>query len=491
MDIDSLPFEGFVNNLERRQAWLETAKLVLARLHTENVGLVADTAAGKTIIALMVILGGDYRTIFATPQKILTVQHWELLKRVLGDNSMAKIITGEIPKKKRDWNGQIIIATPQTVEHDLKAGKLDLRQFQLLIVDEFHRAVGHYSYTEIAQRAHAAGLRILGLTASPAGSPAQVATIQKNLFLDTFLVPDIKAPDKNEDVIIVSPDDMLNEVETHLNLLLYHTAYALFSAGLIAQSPQKILRQTEINELSKKVRQLAADDPLRYQGLSLLARYLKLRHALSLLLTDSYHSFVAYGEELNKDESKAARWIVSHPSFQAALQLAKEERHPKELKFIELVHSLKRAGKNALVFVGTRATGLWLKNQLAADGIRTEFLSGGQDKSIARQKMVLDKLATRTIDVLIATSVVEEGVSIPEVDTVIHYALPQTPIARKQRNGRTGRMKTGHVIFLRMDNALDGALYFGTRRKMEAVQATVKGEVTGPQLKPLPLFPGW
>ncbi|MCL4404180.1 DEAD/DEAH box helicase [Patescibacteria group bacterium] len=491
IDIENLPFVGFVNNLERRREWVAHAKIVLEHLRKgENVGFVADTAAGKTIVALMVILGGGYRTLFATPQKILTLQHLELLQKLAGDNSMARAITGETPREKRSWDKDLVIATPQTVENDIRSGRLDLGRFELFIPDEFHRAVGHYSYTAIAETAHARGLKILGLSASPAGDPSRIEATKKGLFLDTFIVANIKAPERLEDVVVVEPDERLIEAETYLSTIISNTGFELLSEGLLPSAPKKILNQRELDEMRARINGLPADDPLHYTGLSLTARYLKLRHALSLLLTDGYHSFIAYGTRLAADETKAARFIWTSPDFQGAMTIAKNERHPKESKFIELAQSLKRAGKNALVFVGTKETGAWLKGRLMDDGLRAEFLSGGRGKDAKRQRNILDRLASREIDALLATSVVEEGVSIPEVDTVIHYSMPQTPVARKQRNGRTGRLKTGHIVFIRMNNALDGAAYFGTRRKMNAVQAAIEGR-TYPEKEPLPLFPGW
>ena len=491
IDIENLPFVGFVNNLERRKEWVAYAKLVLEHLRNgENIGFVADTAAGKTIVALMVVLGGGYRTLFATPQKILTIQHLELLQKLAGDNSMACALTGETPRGKRTWDKDLVIATPQTIENDIRSGRLDLGRFELFIPDEFHRAVGHYSYTAIARMAHARGLKIFGLSASPAGDPERIEVTKKGLFLDTFIVANIKAPERLEDVVIVEPDDRLIEAESYLSALLDRVGFELFSEGLLLSAPKKVLSQKELEKMRGRIDDLPADDHLRYAGLSLTARYLKLRHALSLLLTDGYHSFVAYGTRLAADETKAARFIWTSPDFQAALAIANNERHPKESKFIELAQSLKRAGKNALIFVGTKETGAWLKDRLIDDGLRAEFLSGGRGKDAKNQRSILDRLALREIDALLATSVVEEGVSIPEVDTVIHYSMPQTPVARKQRNGRTGRLKAGHVIFIRMNNALDGAAYFGTRRKMDAVQAVIEGRVY-PERKPLPLFPGW
>ena len=51
-------------------------------------------------------------------------------------------------------------------------------------------------------------------------------------------------------------------------------------------------------------------------------------------------------------------------------------------------------------------------------------------------------------NVLVATSIGEEGLDIGDVDLIISYDASASPIRMLQRSGRTGRKREGHVVFL-------------------------------------------
>ena len=80
-------------------------------------------------------------------------------------------------KREQLYNDfRVIFGTPQTLENDLKAGKLDKNSIILLIfginsynIDECHRSVGEASYAKIVRLLAdvQVGFRIIGLSATP------------------------------------------------------------------------------------------------------------------------------------------------------------------------------------------------------------------------------------------------------------------------------------------------------------------------------------
>ncbi|KAH3669541.1 hypothetical protein WICMUC_004963 [Wickerhamomyces mucosus] len=64
------------------------------------------------------------------------------------------------------------------------------------------------------------------------------------------------------------------------------------------------------------------------------------------------------------------------------------------------------------------------------------------------QKELIKKFKNGDIDVLVATSIGEEGLDIGEVDLIICYDSTSSPIKNIQRMGRTGRKNDGKVILL-------------------------------------------
>jgi Fanconi anemia group M protein len=55
--------------------------------------------------------------------------------------TVVKLLTGELPAGDRvmEWNeARVIIATPQTIENDLKSGIYTFENVSVLIIDEAH-----------------------------------------------------------------------------------------------------------------------------------------------------------------------------------------------------------------------------------------------------------------------------------------------------------------------------------------------------------------
>ena len=69
-----------------------------------------------------------------------------------------------------------------------------------------------------------------------------------------------------------------------------------------------------------------------------------------------------------------------------------------------------------------------------------------------QQKEVIRRFKEGEYNVLVCTSIGEEGLDIGEVDLIICYDTTSSPIKNIQRMGRTGRKRDGHVILLFSSN---------------------------------------
>jgi len=137
----------------------------------ENCLIILPTGLGKTVVALHVI--ADYLTkgnggvLFLAPTKVLVNQHYEFLKNTLTIDDIG-MITGEVllTKRKKLWINSVICATPEITRNDIARKIVDTTQFNLIIFDEAHRAVGDYAYVEIAKQLSGSNVRLLGMTAT-------------------------------------------------------------------------------------------------------------------------------------------------------------------------------------------------------------------------------------------------------------------------------------------------------------------------------------
>lgn len=64
------------------------------------------------------------------------------------------------------------------------------------------------------------------------------------------------------------------------------------------------------------------------------------------------------------------------------------------------------------------------------------------------QIKVLEEFKKGALNVIIATSVAEEGLDIGEVDLIVCFDSGMSPIRLTQRMGRTGRKRNGRIFLL-------------------------------------------
>lgn len=107
----------------------------------------------------------------------------------------------------------------------------------------------------------------------------------------------------------------------------------------------------------------------------------------------------------------------------------------------------KLSNKSTVVFCNHREAVNRISEQLARYKIGHGIYHGGLEQ-IEREKTII-KLRNGSIHLLIATDLAARGIDIPEIESVVHYQLPDTEDTMTHRNGRTARMHaTGTVYFL-------------------------------------------
>ena len=463
--------------------------------------IVVPTGLGKTVIALMVLLArlDKGKVLFLAPTKPLVEQHATFLRRVLKDEDTVAMMTGEIMPEKRvvSWEAaRIVASTPQVIENDLLSRRIDLKDVSLVIFDEAHRAVGNYAYVYIAERyaREATNPLILGITASPGSQSEKIAEICTNLTIE-------KVQTRTENDSDVAPFVHLREIEwvkltVPKELLDIRTAIEdvlkarIDDLNLLGISPARIDSKASKKELLGLQAQLMSSaqreaNPATFKGISLLAEVLKLHHAVELAETQGTDALASYfqrlqGEALSKSGSKASRRIMLDPKFRQAMDALQtlEVEHPKPaaVKKILLEQILARPESRIMVFTNYRDTASsllkFLKNEPAIKAVRFVGQSSRVDDeglSQKKQAEILQKFRDGEFNVLIATSVGEEGIDIPATDMVLFYEPVPSEIRSIQRKGRTGRARTGRVVVLMAKGTRDEAYYWISDRKEKAM----------------------
>ncbi len=471
----------------------------------KNTLVVLPTGMGKTNIFLMLAahrlrLYPKSKILFIGPTRPLIDQYLEVFKKHfdIGEDQMA-VFTGFVKPEKRAelWDRvKIVFSTPQGLENDIITGRIKLQDVCLLGVDEAHRAVGDYSYVFVAKeyQKKAPFPRILALTASPGSDMEKIQEVCNNLFIEDIEIRTDKSPDVlpyikeiELDWVKVDLPPLFTDILKDIRGFIDERIKKLKQWGLIRRKDinLKYVSKKNLLMLQSELRGQAAKagrDFVLWNAISVLAEIMKMQHALELLETQGIIPLYKYLKRLS-DESlttkvKAVKNIVKSPEFKAAFYRTAKlyEEHVEHPKLVELQHIVeKELSRNhdikMMVFNQYRDNALDIKDKLNnIKGIRAEMFVGQAKKGETgltqkEQKAVLDSFRDSEFNVLVATSVGEEGIDVPKVDLVVFYEPIPSAIRHIQRRGRTGRQEKGRVIILMAKNTRDEGYKWSAHHK--------------------------
>lgn len=491
---------------------------IFGNIVSKNSLVVLPTGLGKTAVAAMMIAnrlenykGG--KVVFLAPTKPLAQQHEVTLKKYMPSlEDKIVLFTGSVSPEKRAllWKeNQIIISTPQGLENDVIGRKVDLSEVCLVIFDEAHRGTGDYAYVFIAKKYVELSkyVRILALTASPGSDEAKVLEVCSNLFIEHIEYRSKDDEDVSpyvQDLDIVNVEVSLPEglvgVKKALEKCYYNKLDAAKALGLLTGDPKSYTKTNILQLMAGLHGQIRKGDKdfETLKTISLLAESMKVSHALELIETQGLSPAVSYLKQLKNEavhsKVKAVKNLVMDTYFRIAFDLALDLEgkvvHPKILKLKELVSeqiSLKKDSK-IIIFTQYRDSGLSIKSCLEEIDVKGELFVGqakksGTGLSQKKQKEMIDSFANSDFSCLIATSVGEEGLDIPEVDLVIFYEPVPSAIRSVQRRGRTGRQNAGKVFMLITKGTRDEAYRWSSFHKEKRMYRVL--ESIGSKLNPV------
>jgi len=134
-----------------------------------------------------------------------------------------------------------------------------------------------------------------------------------------------------------------------------------------------------------------------------------------------------------------------------------------------------------MVFTNFRDTATSLIKFLETDNeIRASRFVGQtnrqDDEGLSQKKQaeILEKFRNGEYNVLIATSIGEEGIDIPATDLVLFHEPVPSEIRSIQRKGRTGRARAGRVVVLIARGTRDEAYYWIADRREKTMQRQMR-----------------
>ncbi len=476
---NQLNFDPKKASCEKVKAWKSGAEKVINLAKNENVGIVADTSSGKTLISFLVTLATNARVLFLTPRVVLPIQHQKVLSSISNGKCQSRIITGETKNKNRIWNNKeekFVFATPQTTLEEINKKLLDLNDFQILIIDEFHMTVGNYDYVPLASQAMDLGIRIIGLTASPGSNFKKISEVCGNCYITTLKRLYIKNADKELEKVNIAVDDLFIKVDIDFRFLLDDIKMQLFEL-LNEKPPEGILTSKKLDSLVEVIEEKTnKKDKSIFYAFKLYGMYRKLIHCYRTIVIDGYDTFLEYAEKLRTEGKASSREIVKMPEFQKIVYFVKYccFAHPKVNNLRNLIDDwVKKERKNGLIFIYQRNTAKYLSEELQKNGIRVEIITSKDSKKSHEQEEILSNLAKGKIDIVICTTILQMGVSVPEIDAIFHFDLPSSIIAKIQKDGRTGRVKSGNIFYLVLEHQIDIERYISVQSQLKRMHAAI------------------
>jgi ATP-dependent DNA helicase MPH1 len=473
----------------------------------QNTLVALPTGLGKTFIAATIMLNyfrwtREAKIIFMAPTKPLVSQQVDACFNIAGiPRSATTMLTGEISPAIRaeEWEEKrVFFMTPQTLENDLRNKRVGPREIVLLVIDEAHRATGSYAYANVILliKKDNPSFRVLALTATPGSTVDAVQTVINSLLISKVEIRTEGSMDIQQfthrlkiDQVILDPSDEIVMIKDLLSKALQPlvdqlcSQNAFFTRDPMALTTYGLVKAKETWSRSDIGRR--ANEGLRGMMIALFSILSSVAHSIKLLNFHGIGPFYAAVKELRRDvetrggkPSKYKKQITDSPHFSEMMDRVRDWMsgdgfigHPKLTYLCDailnhfldagdgrLVDGAPPSGTRVIVFSEFRDSAEEITRVLNRHGplIRASVFVGQTDSknsegmNQAKQQETIHKFKEGTFNVLVATSIGEEGLDIGQVDLIVCYDASGSPIRMLQRMGRTGRKRAGHVILLLM-----------------------------------------
>jgi ERCC4-related helicase len=447
----------------------------------QNVIVKLDTGAGKTRIAAHAIhkllsATPASRAIFFVPKILLVEQQARAITEATG-MQCAQFHGGLVaPKISDDW--RVLVSTPDA--YSQSPGLPHITQFCCVVFDEIHHSIKGDKYRKIAKKLDQTNQRVIGLTASLSyGITAAQLDESMNRICREYGIDTIETATQEEMVadgyaggagdVEVNNAPVCPELRSLLvpegkrkpNLLI-ETFWARVDAHQATPFTHALLASIQSCEASIPM----FKSPLRKKPPSSWGKYAHgLKHTF---LEQSYEALRILVSSWEEDEDTAKLFLrmaissnllkavppglegkVGGPysrfeHLKSVLLDLKINRHtdPRFIVFVEkrvMTHIIKYfVEQDPLLASHFKVAHVYATNANATESLR---ITKGESKQH------LEDFRAGRANLLVATSVAEEGMDVPEANGIIRFDAAKTPVQQVQSRGR-GREEGSSCIAL-------------------------------------------
>ena len=448
--------------------------------------MIMPTGFGKTAVEWMAMAEAlrlnNGKILLIAPTTGLVEQQQRMAREMLNvDPESIQTYTGEITPAKRPpvWNmARIVMATSQVIRNDAMNDLIDLSEVGLLIVDEAHHGTGKHAYAQVGhlyREAHEHAPLVLGATASPGSTEQSIMEVIRTYGFDCLDVSRKEDPMLQPYAVDMSTVPhrlpLPNTLTTLIQPLKAHfeqESKHLQDLGFL--SPTAYISGKMIDEAQHRASQAIQRRDVRgYDAARRIGDLRRTHILLDLIQTQGLKAALSYlnrAEEDGRSGERTTNRFVAKPAVHQFRIAAKDipELHPKPNHVQHLVETqiAKHPSSKIIVFTEYRDTVDNIVTMLGSIGnINPDRFIGQSGKGKRKgmtQKQQLEQLRrfrAGEINVLVATSVGEEGLDVPAAELVILYEPVPSAIRAIQRRGRTARQQAGTVHTLIAEGTRD------------------------------------
>ena len=437
--------------------------------------MVMPTGFGKTAVEWMVMAEflrqHDKKIILIAPTTGLVAQQQRMARDMINiDPEHILRYTGETAPEKRHeiWRkGRILMATPQVIRNDATNRRISLDDVSLIIFDEAHHATGNHAYAQVGDlylSQNPSGFT-LAATASPGSTKGAILEVAKRLGIDRL---DVSMKDEallkpyavtlHNDVIYV---DLPESLKTLIFPLQEHQSLEVESIQRMGfMGSVKNLTSRIITEAQQSIsRAIGRRDKRGYNAARKVSDIRRMHMLLDLLKTQGVKAGLAFldkAESEGRSGDRGTNRFLAQPVIHNFRNDARNlgELHPKAEIVNKMVKQKISENPNSriIIFTEYRYTVNNLTELLSnIEGVKvSQFIgqsSSGKQKGMTQKEQLarLEEFRSGKVNVLVATSVGEEGLDVPAAELVLLYEPVPSAIRSIQRRGRTARQTSGTV----------------------------------------------
>uniref|UniRef100_A0A8C4QRT8 Interferon induced with helicase C domain 1 n=1 Tax=Eptatretus burgeri TaxID=7764 RepID=A0A8C4QRT8_EPTBU len=463
-------------------------------LQGENIIICLPTGTGKTRVAAFIIQRHlsaatmEKKKVVVLVNKVALVeQHYREFHNFLKPHFKVTRVSGEAHHKGNFGIGlqdnDVIVCTAQIMENAL-CGELFCADFSLLIFDECHHTTKENIYNKIMEK-HLP--QIVGLTASPGvGGAKDVYKAQSHILKQRKIFCLWYCKYKSGcSMNCLCFQDRFGGILKEMMTEIHHNITEDVKHKFGTQSYEQWI--VTLEKIGMYFQRVCAVHLRKYNDALLINQKLRMKDALNILLDFYDEEDFKYGNRVDEDTDDELEKVASDPLF--------ENSCLNELQQAIMENFVKNSSSQGIVFTQTRKGAFALREWIgqnkilqshkvkahhlvgSGNGKNYKQMTSSQSQHQNEQKEVIDKFRNGTFNLLISTTVAEEGLDIKACNFVICYRMVTNEIAMVQKRGRARANDSSYILVACEDE--DVSVRESTNRYRENMMAKAIKQVQG------------